>query len=321
MSKYFYGRKSKTFDARDDNYHFNKYFKKVEIIPDVIDLEANMPSVYDQSTLGGCTAFGTCETMEYFQIYSPTPVPPTPPTPPVPPTPPHPTGCLTSFINSLPGLRAKNKTLTKFVNAQPPLWQSIITGAKISETSGTYTKLSELFEYYQSRSLEGTVNEDSGCEVRDALKSGQMGVCSDALWPYLIQKYTTKPNAQVYAGATYKIASYHTLSDPNNNTVNNLTNIYAALSQNLPVILGFTVYSSFENIGSDGIMPMPVENEEVLGGHCVVCVACQPGYLKIRNSWSADWGLNGDFLMPISFISHLDSDGSLSVSDMWTIQI
>lgn len=320
----FNGLKKKTEDIRDNDYHFTKFFKVIEKFPDVMDLEANMPPVLDQGDLGSCTAHGTVEAMEYFQIYSPTPVPPTPPTPPVPPTPtptPDPNSCMTAFINALPGLQKTTKTLAKFVNAQPALWQSILVKNKALKQSTNYVALSRLFEYYQSRLLEGTVNEDSGAEIRDALKAAQSGICAENFWNYDISKFAVKPPANCYANATWKISSYHTLSDPNNNTTNNLNNIYQALVNNLPVVIGFTVYESFENIGSDGIMALPKSNEQVLGGHCTVVEGCKPGYLKVRNSWGNSWALNGNFWMPVAYISHKDSDGSLSVSDMWTITI
>jgi C1A family cysteine protease len=321
MQKYNYGLKKKTFDARDDEYHFNKHFKMVEKFPDVMDLEQWMPPVLDQGQLGSCSANGTVEAMEFYQIYSSSPVPPVPPTP---PTPPDPNSCMTAFINALPALQKTTKTLAKFVNAQPALWQSIVAGKKTLEASTNYTALSRLFEYYQSRALEGTINEDSGCEIRDALKAAQSGICSEVLWPYQISKFTVKPSAQCYANATWKIASYHTLSDPNNNTANNLNNIYQALANNMPVIIGFTVYGSFENsdIATTGIMPMPKSNESILGGHCCVIIGKKPGYLKVRNSWGESWGKPaGDFWMPEAFVSHKDYDGILSLSDLWTITI
>ena len=296
MSKYFYGLKKKTFDSRDEYYHFNKFFKKVEKVPDTIDLESNMPAVNDQGNLGSCTWNSTPEAMEYYVISgslvpTPNPIPPSPSN----------NSCLTSFLSFL---FPKKKEL---------------------KDANNYTPLSRLFGYYLTRELEGTVNQDSGCELRDCMKIAQQGVCAESFWPYDISKYAVKPSQEAYNNIFWKISTYHTLSDPNNIGTNNLQNIYQALALGNPIIFGFTVYSSFESdqVATTGIMPMPQYGEEILGGHAVVCIGCEPGYLKIRNSWGTNWGLPknpGDFLMPIQYLSHFDQDGNLSVSDLWVIQ-
>ncbi len=69
---------------------------------------------------------------------------------------------------------------------------------------------SRIFNYYNSRILEGTVNEDSGCEIRDAIKSSnQTGDCYDRTWPYDISKFTLQPPPQAYMEATqHKLVLY-----------------------------------------------------------------------------------------------------------------
>src|SRR5437763_15243788 len=49
---------------------------------------------------------------------------------------------------------------------------------------------SRLFIYYNERSMEGTVNSDSGAQIRDGMKSvGTVGVCPEDMWPYNITKF------------------------------------------------------------------------------------------------------------------------------------
>jgi len=51
----------------------------------------------------------------------------------------------------------------------------------------TVTDLSRLFIYYNERSMEGTINEDSGAAIRDGVKSlVNLGVCPEKSWPYTI---------------------------------------------------------------------------------------------------------------------------------------
>ena len=47
------------------------------------------------------------------------------------------------------------------------------------------TNLSRLFIYYNERSMENTVNDDSGAMIRDGIKSvAHEGVCPETMWPY-----------------------------------------------------------------------------------------------------------------------------------------
>jgi len=188
-------------------------------------------------------------------------------------------------------------------------WESMVGFREWMDKKATnkYTTLSVLFGYYNTRVDEGTPNEDSGCELRDCLKElNQVGTCPNKYWAYYISRFAKKPSANAYAHSTYKINAYHRL--------NTLQDVKVCLANGSPVIIGFTVYESFENISSNGIMPMPNPYEQVLGGHAVVVV----GYddtkqqLIVRNSWGKHWGAKGYFYMPYKFVTSDD------VSDMWS---
>jgi C1A family cysteine protease len=172
--------------------------------------------------------------------------------------------------------------------------------------------LSRLFIYYNERQMEGTVNVDSGAMIRDGIKSvNQVGACSEALWPYEINRFDQLPTTSCYAEALNHQAVAYT-------RVTSDTLRYS-LATDFPVVIGFTVYESFESaeVASTGLMPMPVIGEQVMGGHAVLVV----GYddLKkvyiVRNSWGTGWGDSGYFYMPYDYVS---TPGL--VSDMWQIQ-
>ena len=98
--------------------------------------------------------------------------------------------------------------------------------------------------------------------------------------------------------------------------------IKGILAQGSPVIIGFTVYESFEGnaIAKNGIMPMPKTSEKVLGGHAVLVVGYklingQP-YWIVRNSWGTGWGDGGYFYMPEAYLT---TKGL--ASDYWTITL
>ena len=61
---------------------------------------------------------------------------------------------------------------------------------------------SRLFIYYNERVIEGTVNSDSGAQIRDGIKSiVHQGDAPEKDWPYDIAKFMDKPPAKAYTDA------------------------------------------------------------------------------------------------------------------------
>jgi C1A family cysteine protease len=172
---------------------------------------------------------------------------------------------------------------------------------------------SRLALYYWTRVLiEGNnPGDDSGCSLADTMKSlNTFGVAHESMWWYDINKFSVKPSAKVVADA----ASHVVLTGESVNQ--DLFSMRSVLAEGYPFIFGFTVYDSFENdIGSNGIMPMPKPGEQVLGGHAVMAVGYDDSTrrFKVRNSWGAGWGAGGYFFMPYDFITDTQY-----ADDMWT---
>jgi len=173
---------------------------------------------------------------------------------------------------------------------------------------------SRLFIYYNERDIENTVKIDSGANIRDGIKTiNKLGVCSENDWPYDITKFTEKPSNECYKLAKKnKSISYKRIEQ-------NLEQIKSALFAGFPIIFGFNVYESFESqsVKDTGIMPIPKDNEKLLGGHAVLAVGFDDDKqsILVRNSWGKNWGDNGYFYMPYNFIIK-----SNYCSDFWTIK-
>lgn len=171
-----------------------------------------------------------------------------------------------------------------------------------------------LFIYYGERRIEGTINYDSGAQIRDGIKVlNQVGVCAENLVPYNIQDFRNKPsNAAYYEASRHKIKEYTRLDN------RNLAELVDCLNQGFPFVFGFTVFSSFESeaVAKTGIMPIPLPGEAMLGGHCTVAVGfnADTNMFTVRNSWGTDWGIQGYFQMPASFMINPSY-----VSDCWMI--
>jgi len=176
------------------------------------------------------------------------------------------------------------------------------------------TDLSRLFVYYNERSLEGTVAEDSGAQLRDGIKvlAGK-GACPEKEWPYVIGKFAVKPPAPCYRdGLKHQITSYHRIL-----TLQEMKN---CLAEGYPFVFGFTVYESFESpaVAKTGELNLPAPKERSLGGHAVMAVGYDDATNRflIRNSWGADWGLKGYFTMPYDYLDNRNLS-----DDLWTIRV
>ena len=174
---------------------------------------------------------------------------------------------------------------------------------------------SRLFIYYNERSIEGTVGQDSGAQIRDGIKSvGQQGDCPETEWPYVIARFAAKPPAKCYKDAVqYRALSYQRVAQ-------NLPQMKGCLASGYPFVFGFTVYESFEGpqVAKSGIVPMPSTKERAIGGHAVMAVGYDDSkqMFIVRNSWGPSWGLKGYFLMPYAYLTQ----SGLS-NDYWTIRV
>jgi C1A family cysteine protease len=192
---------------------------------------------------------------------------------------------------------------------------AILEFNELKQAEADATTPSRLFIYYNERAMEGTVDQDSGAEIRDGIKSvAQLGAPPETDWPYEIDEFAAKPPVAAYEDALNHQAIRYA------RVVQTEMGIQSVLASGYPIAFGFTVYESFEKgVGADGIVPMPQPNETVLGGHAVVTV----GYKQIkgqlffecRNSWGAGWGDHGYFWMPASYLT-----SSNLAQDFWVIE-
>ena len=174
---------------------------------------------------------------------------------------------------------------------------------------------SRLFIYYNERVMEGTVDTDSGAQIRDGIKSvASQGACSEDEWPYDISKFAVKPGDKCFSDALKdRAVLYSRLTQI-------LNQLKGCLFSGYPFVFGFTVYESFESdaVAQSGIAPMPGAGERVLGGHAVQAVGYDNSQQRfiVRNSWGDGWGMKGYFTLPYAYLT----DSNLS-DDFWTIRL
>jgi C1A family cysteine protease len=226
-------------------------------LPERIDLTGDCPPVYDQGSLGSCTANAVAAVVE-FDLK-----------------------------------RQKLRDL-------PP---------------------SRLFEYYNTRALEGTVDVDAGAMLRNAIKVVvRTGECQEKTWPYEIPKFAVRPDDRCYEeAARHRAVSYRRLS-------NDLGVMKGCLAEGFPFVFGVAVYDSFltEAVETTGNVPLPLSGERGPGpdggpaGHAMVAVGYDDttGRFRIRNSWGTSWGDRGYGTIPYAYLT----DSGLG-DDYWTIRL
>lgn len=151
------------------------------------------------------------------------------------------------------------------------------------------------FIYYLERQADGTLAQgDCGSYGRTSCAVlRKFGCALRADMPYVPGDLSTAPTTEQLSAATkWATGQYHRLA-----TVDDMK---SCIASGYCFRIGFTVYESFESIGSDGIWN-PSTRESVLGGHEVLACGFDDqvngGSFQVRNSWGASWGQSGNFWM------------------------
>lgn len=172
------------------------------------------------------------------------------------------------------------------------------------------------FIYGQERIIDQDFNVDAGSFIHTgAYVATRIGMVSEKVFPYGDASLYQMPTAQHMAWA-----AQHRFRTAIPIDLGNVSSIMTALSMRDPVVFGWVVYQSIQQVGPDGIIPMPrFWFDAPQGGHCCTVFGYKEIngqlYFKIRNSWGTQWGENGYGYMPAAYISN-----SRFASDGWVVK-
>lgn len=176
-------------------------------------------------------------------------------------------------------------------------------------------KASPFFLYKVTRNLLG-YEDDGGAFLRATMKAMVLfGVPPEDYWNP--EDINDEPSAFCYAFArNYQADEYYRIDSSGISPCDLLHHVKVNLSFQLPLMFGFNIYTSIDEVSRDGKIPFPSENESFIGGHAVVAVGYDDnleienwrngkktvGALLIRNSWGMDWGYGGYGWLPYDYI-------------------
>lgn len=159
---------------------------------------------------------------------------------------------------------------------------------------GVAPELSRMFVYFNSRRLNGTIQQDTGARISEAMGAVlAYGACRAELWPYAPELFAQQPPQPVYLDAMGHEALQFA-------RVPGVDGAVRALAAGLPVVFGtFLPKRCYDEAAQTGRMPPTTPAERNASappmGHAMLLV----GYdldakeLLVRNSWGAEWGEQG----------------------------
>lgn len=175
--------------------------------------------------------------------------------------------------------------------------------------------------YYEERWDEGTVTQDSGATITEAVhvleKYGAMPAGDD---PYTPDDFAKNPPSDWTPGFQLNPSKVQQI---NQSTL--LVDTLDALNNGHPVLFGFVVFDELESaqVAQTGILSMPSNPQKPIGGHAVNAIGYDESkqMLLVLNQWGSGWGIHDDptlagcFWMPFAYYTAYASDAWVGLAD------
>jgi hypothetical protein len=192
-------------------------------------------------------------------------------------------------------------------NAGADFWEAVLVhalvkqGHSLEQAHAMVPELSRLFLFYFAKSWMDPPKHkvvESGCFNRLIMEViARKGICREDLWPYVVDKATTKPSMLSEQDAFQRRSKgFYKILETGARRVDS---VVAALHVVPGVTFGTTLGSAFSTY-SGGVLDPPKDD---IGRHAMVLVGYDAalGAFKVRNSW-ANWGLGGYWWMSADYL-------------------
>jgi C1A family cysteine protease len=181
---------------------------------------------------------------------------------------------------------------------------AVLEHLKGGGTAGNTQDMSEQFQYYMCKQLDGIPNQ-SGTYLAVSFPSlVSNGCCHETTWPYVPNDIAGNEGQAPAPAIAISEARAHRPPSVKVLPATSVSHIKAELAAGRCVAFSIPVYNSwYENDGvtESGDIVMPLPGETRVGGHAMCLVGYQDstapgnpggGRFLLRNSWGSDWGTN-----------------------------
>lgn len=192
--------------------------------------------------------------------------------------------------------------------------------------------VSPRFIYDLERAMTGSYPQDVGASMRDGGDVlNKYGVSPERFCMYTGQAdngpITSAITPEAFKAALdYGVMTYYNVA-PFNSGQSLINGLLGCLDTGWCAIIAILVPPSFEQIGSNGRIPMPSPGEQILGGHAVtVCGyyydASYEGGIAfvVANSWGTGWGDGGYCYLPAAYFTRSAGQWGNWGQEVWTIR-
>lgn len=170
-----------------------------------------------------------------------------------------------------------------------------------------FRDLSREFVYYNARLLHQAQTRDEGTFINLAFETlTTLGTCSEATWPFDVDKVFERPSLMAYREAYPNRTSEFYAIKADGEALEQ--GILEALRDRHGVVFGMTVDEAYQAQDSP-VVPMPKRVRVGPGGHAQLIVGADTRARQwiVRNSWGKDWGQNGYAFVPFDYLPASDA--------------
>ncbi len=184
----------------------------------------------------------------------------------------------------------------------------------INEEKQPPIQLSTTFLWTEAKSKEGTLSQNVGVQIPDALAIlVTQGICPATQDPDTAIDEVQLPSDQaIQAAKAYIIPANSVVSLPEPSAPNFLSVATQLLTQNHPIWMGIQLFEAsnwfvkeWETIVDgqwEGQIVMPGSSDSSIGGHAILIVGFDGTNFIFRNSWGTGWGKGGYGFIPQAYL-------------------